>query len=353
MAFNRFSNEQLTTKKRREPFIFHDLRKFRSLSSHLINLPWMNHLKSRSAVSGIMDDSNDATSPKPSPQMPHRQEAKSFVENIHGRISTLLLSELTKSMLSRHNSLDMNDFAPMRTLRNILLVTCFLSFLVAPLTYMPLGIIQAAYNEQCFLYTRINFTFKEETSNSTSAVCKTITFEAVSTEWGPQFYCDCTTYVPVSIAIVSVIIGWSTLTVWPLMLSVGNGSLLMLSYLSVAVVCLAVSTASALVQLDGYRETCTQLSLDANAEGRNLTCSELANFTFTELVQARTLVAKDVNFAMELAQIGVWCLVALSSCKVLISTYSLYLTWFHAHFVSFFMAFEENSVYTSDESSSQ
>uniref|UniRef100_A0A2C9LY41 Uncharacterized protein n=1 Tax=Biomphalaria glabrata TaxID=6526 RepID=A0A2C9LY41_BIOGL len=307
MAFNRFSNEQLTTKKRREPFIFHDLRKFRSLSSHLINLPWMNHLKSRSAVSGIMDDSNDATSPKPSPQMPHRPETKSFVENIHGRISTLLLSELTKSMLSRHNSLDMNDFAPMRTLRNILLVTCFLSFLVAPLTYMPLGIIQAAYNEQCFLYTRINFTFKEETSNSTSAVCKTIT----------------------------------------------NGSLLMLSYLSVAVVCLAVSTASALVQLDGYRETCTQLSLDANAEGRNLTCSELANFTFTELVQARTLVAKDVNFAMELAQIGVWCLVALSSCKVLISTYSLYLTWFHAHFVSFFMAFEENSVYTSDESSSQ
>lgn len=45
--------------------------------------------------------------------------------------------------------------------------------------------------------------------------------DTVATEWGPVSTCDFTTFVPVSVSIFSIIVGVSTFTIWPTMMSLG------------------------------------------------------------------------------------------------------------------------------------
>ncbi|CAL1536966.1 unnamed protein product, partial [Lymnaea stagnalis] len=120
-------------------------------------------------------------------------------------------------------------------------------------------------------------------------------FDAVSTEWGSQTLCDFTTFVPVSVAIFSVIIGWSTFTIWPAMMSMGKGGILMLLYLSISIVSLVVTTISNLLLRDGYSATCLSLGDQQTALG--ISCRHLNNRDVTLLELADTQIANNVHRA--------------------------------------------------------
>ncbi|KAH9514540.1 hypothetical protein Btru_025603 [Bulinus truncatus] len=260
---------------------------------------------------------------------------------------------------NRPDSVDMSDFPPMRIIRNILQVICFLSFFCAPLIYMPLVTIQVimtmltdreSIDLRGFQLPKPPFTppFSKAPLCSTNSypIMGSKRFEAVGTEWGPKFYCDFTTYVPVSIAIFSVFVGWSTFTIWPEMLSLGKGSVLMLIYMSFSVASLGAAVTAARIQDDGYAVTCKQLALDTGADGVNTSCAELKHIKFSELEQSRSLIASDVDAYMRLAQFGAWCLVGLAGTKVIISIYTLILTWFHARVMAYMLEFDDESSYS-------
>ncbi|KAH9514539.1 hypothetical protein Btru_025601 [Bulinus truncatus] len=126
-------------------------------------------------------------------------------------------------------------------------------------------------------------------------------FDSMNTIWGPQLYCDFTTYVPVSIAIFSVIIGWSTFTIWPAMLAMGKGGVLMILYVVMCIFSLAAATASALLQRFGYDNTCARSS-SSQIGSYSVSCEELETINISEL-SAKSYV-QDIHRSMLLAQVN-------------------------------------------------
>ncbi|KAI8788119.1 hypothetical protein BgiBS90_010787 [Biomphalaria glabrata] len=261
---------------------------------------------------------------------------KTFTSSLQSKLSTVLMSsEPTLLNSDRLHSFDMNDLPHMSNMRYILLFFCFLAFFVAPVIYMPLGTIQSAFYHKCFLFTEIKIMnskvlLRDDVTNNTFFP----TFDSLNTQWGPQIFCDFTTFVPVSVAIFSVIIGWSTFTIWPAMLSMGKGGVLMMVYVSMCIISLvAISTACTLLKV-GYENTCSR-SLSIQLGSYTVSCEGLETITISEL--SNKALVQDIHRSMRIAQLGAWCLVCLSSAKVLVSLYTFLIIWFHFHYAPFFM----------------
>ncbi|CAL1536965.1 unnamed protein product, partial [Lymnaea stagnalis] len=147
------------------PFIFHDLLRsndeIKANKGRNVPMWYKDRRPTKQDLSPLSPDSTKTSpdSPRATPDKAIYSEHWQFADNLQSRLSTVWGDELDSPSPSKLNNFDMNDLPHMSHMRSFLLIVCSVSFFVAPLVYMPLGTVQAAYNQKCFLYTKIKLIF--------------------------------------------------------------------------------------------------------------------------------------------------------------------------------------------------
>ncbi|XP_059173371.1 uncharacterized protein LOC131953926 [Physella acuta] len=314
------------------PFKFHNLRK--QSDTQAGNYPAWYHQR-------VPEDQKTQFSPKRepskfrSPSAPSTPKLKKLSVVDRSGFVDLLQRKLSRAIMrSRQNTatiFDMNNIPQMTQMRNFMLIVCTSCFFSAPMVYMPLGSIQSEFNQNCFLFTNIKLIHLKQANDSVGDNEK-ISFDPANTVWGSRFYCDFTTFVPVAVAISSVMVGWSTFTIWPAMMSLNKGGTLMALYLSISVVSLCVVSVSSIMLKEGYKNTCDLL--EAQDEFKGYSCKHLNNKDIKlPESQHEHNFAQNINKAMSLALMGGWCLIGFSASQVFICIYTCVIIWFYYHYV--------------------
>ncbi|BFZ11575.1 hypothetical protein BsWGS_14614 [Bradybaena similaris] len=255
--------------------------------------------------------------------------------------STLLLLKLHQSLArtfgervsdsynSKANYYDLNELPYVSQMKSMLLILCASTFMIAPIAYMPLAQIQAAFDHKCFLYTNVRLHTTGNVDNRTSQQ-EILALDPVATQWGPTSACDLTTFVPVSVSIFSTIIAMSTFTIWPTLMSLGRGGALMITYALMAVMSLIACGVSIAVLNDGYNQTCENLRDETKYfKEDGIPCSSLNNIDIVIPEVRFSHIAKNVHRVMVVATIILWCLLGLMLSIVCISVLTFSIIWIY------------------------
>ncbi|GFR92498.1 hypothetical protein ElyMa_006202300 [Elysia marginata] len=234
---------------------------------------------------------------------------------------------------------DMNELPYISQSRSLLVVVCAIMFFTAGCVYMPLGNIQADYNGKCFLDANLHFELTKRQSNVTKyGYVQKLRLQAVRTEWGPVFKCDMTTYTPVMVGILSMIIGWSTFTVWPTMMEMGKGGGLMLVYSFMFTLCLGCTIASSIMLFAGYSNTCK--SLDPS----KISCKQLNAKAVRLKADGEYIIVTDIHRAIVIAEFASAALIGLSCLQIFVSLGTFGIIWYHFNFLALQLYSDDQSV---------
>lgn len=257
--------------------------------------------------------------------MPVGFNPKMTIQNIFqtGYLRTMSVNSETSGIY------DMNELPYISQSRNLLVVVCVLMFFTASCVYMPLGNIQADYDRRCFLDTKLDFDINKLVANGSSVRRgPKMRLHLVETEWGPIYMCDMTTFTPVMVGILCMIIGWSTFTVWPTMMEMGKGGGLMLVYTFLFVLCLGSTIASTIMLFSGYNNTCR--SLDSSS----ISCTQLNSKVVQLKEDGEYIIVHDIHGAIIIAQVASTALIGLSCLQIFVSMGTFGIIWYHFNFLA-------------------
>ncbi|XP_012942678.1 uncharacterized protein LOC101854438 [Aplysia californica] len=227
---------------------------------------------------------------------------------------------------------DMSDLPHIDHLRSLIVVMCGFSFFIAPFVYMPLGNIQATYGQKCFLFAELHIRVAEFPLHNSSNPEQTpaLQIDHLKSRWGPDVVCDYTTFTAVSVAIFSVIIGWSALQIWPPIMSVGKGGALAVVYTVLSMASFAANFLSSRYIRFGFRATCNSLHME---HGGVATCHRfLYNLDIVPGVSGYTDNIYSLENVMVLVKAASWCLTGLAGFEILLSVYTFGVIWYYCYY---------------------